>query len=137
MSSLENHKKIKSLAEQIQVVPNSNVWSRLEDKLSTQKKSQSKLSKYKSWLGIAASISIISICFTIIYLESNKPHRFSKTNNIVLEDLVEIDDYFYSIANARSNNQIASINSQISSDIDLNLLKGTSLLPVVFRDYPI
>jgi len=139
MSILENNDAIKKMADQIKIDPPTHAWDRLEKKINTRKKHQkSKLiSGVKTWLSIAASICIIATCFTFIYLESNSPATFKRSEVVYLQDLETTNDYFYSIENARENNKIKGNNSAISSDIDLKSLKGTSLLPTIFRDYPI
>jgi|GEM_PF-723038 len=139
MSILENNDAIKKVADQIKIDPPSHAWDKLEKKIIKRKKhKKSKLiSGVKTWLSIAASICIIATCFTFIYLESNTPTTYKKSEIVYLQDLESTDDYFYSIENARDNNKIKGNNSAISSDIDLKSLKGTSLLPTIFRDYPI
>jgi len=139
MSILENYEEIKKVADEISVEPPIHVWDKLEKKLVKQKKHHKTkvISGIKTWLSIAASVCIIATCFTFIYFESNTPTTFRKSEVVYLQDLESTEDYFYSIENARDNNRIQGNNNAISSDIDLKSLKGTSLLPTVFRDHPI
>lgn len=139
MSILEDNEVIKKVADQIKIDPPAHAWARLEKKIITRKKqNKTKLiAGVKTWLSIAASVCIIATCFTFIYLESNTPATFKRSEVVYLQDLESTDDYFYSIENARENNKIKGNNNAISSDIDLKSLKGTSLLPTIFRDYPI
>ena len=139
MSILENNDEIKKIANQIKIDPPSRVWDSLEKKMESRKKYEKTrfLSTIKTWTTIAASICVIATCFTFIYLESNKPHTYRKSEIVYLENLEATEDYFYSIENARENNKLQNKNSEITSDLDMNSLKGTSLLPIIFRDYPI
>lgn len=139
MSELDNHEHIKSLGKKMTFDPPREAWNRIQHKLKKEKRDK-KRKLYlgiRTWLSIAASISIIIASFTLIYIESQAPQKINKSYAVRLLDLEETDDYFYSIQNARKNNKIVNTIGKIQSDIDLNSLKGTSLLPIIFRDYPI
>lgn len=136
MSILENNKKLKDLAGQIKVNPPDDSWNRIENLLLAKKKrNKSKLrARIKNYLSIAASICIIVACVTFIYSESAGPQKIHKVEFVSLEQLQISEDYFYSVSNARNNNKLRETSEGVSSFIDLNSLKGTSLLPIVFRD---
>lgn len=139
MSILENNKELKELAKNIVVQPPVGTWDKIERNIASTNDLKKVKLKYrlKYWLSIAASICVILACITFIYSESKLPQKIHRVEFVSLENLAVSEDYFYSLANARNNNKLQPKTEGVSSFIDLNSLKGTSLLPVVFRDYPL
>lgn len=107
MSILENHDKIREIANDIKVAPPEMAWNKINDKLNNSKKiaKRKKSNRIKFWLSIAASLMVIFTCISVIYFESQKPPIYDKGKVASWEELTVDESFIYSVEQARDLNK--------------------------------
>ena len=134
MSLLDNHSKIRSMAENHEVQPPAFLWNKVEDKLKAAKLSRKRrqVKKLYFFTSIAAGFLILFGVFSFIYIESLRPQIVEKGKVESWEHLKKETDYFYSIKNARiSHKYFQNLRDSEGQSISS---ERTSGLPVLLRN---
>lgn len=104
MSILEDHNKIREIAQEISIPAPEQAWDKIQNKIEqkAQFTKRKRLNFLKFWFSIAASTMVILTCATIIYFESQQPSKYSKGKVESWEELETDKNIIYSVSQARA-----------------------------------
>lgn len=133
MSILDDHNKIQRWAQNHEVAPDTQLWSRVEDRLKHEKENKKtfKIKRLYSIASIAASLLLIIGFFTLIYVESHQVQLVQKGKVEQWEVLETSSDYFYKLEDVRRSHEYYDAFSQPK---DQSILEGASGFPVILGD---